>query len=308
MKKTLICSAFSFALLTGCNAGGNKTSEGLALAPVDEKDAVAIVNGRPISRKELEYVKAEIARGNPRANLNVPEDKLVEELINRELLRQQAIQQQLPRRPEVASQLRYTERAVLSQAAVAEYLKQKPITEEQLKAEYDRLVGQMKQQEFKARHILVKTREEAQEIIKQLDQGKDFAELAKKYSIGPSAKSGGDLGWFMPQRMVKPFADAVIALQDGQYTKEPVQTQFGWHVILREKSREKTPPPFEKVKPQIEHLLKRKLVQQYIEDLKQKADIKLLTAEKAPAPLPASPTTAAPAKAEQVSATSSPGK
>ncbi len=289
MKKTLVCSALSFAILTGCNAGGNKTSEGLALAPVDEKDAVAIVNGRPISRKELEYVKAEIARGNPRANLDIPEDKLVEELVNRELLRQQAIQQQLPKRPEVAARLRYTERAVLAQATVADYLKQKPITEEQLRAEYDRLVGQMKQQEFKARHILVKTKEEAEEIIEQLDQGKDFAELAKKYSIGPSAKSGGDLGWFVPQRMVKPFADAVVALQDGQYTKEPVKTQFGWHVILREESREKTPPPFEKVKPQIEQMLRRKLVQQYIQDLKQKADVKLLTGEKAQgsAPLPA---------------------
>ncbi|BCX81211.1 peptidyl-prolyl cis-trans isomerase C [Methylomarinovum caldicuralii] len=289
MKKTLLFTALSFAMLSGCNAGGNKASEGLSLAPVDEKDIVATVNGRPISRQELDYIKAEITRGNPHAKINIPEDKLVEELVNRELLRQEAVQKQLPRQPDVATRIRYTERAVLSQAGAQEYLKQHPVTEEQIKAEYDRLVGAMKQQEFKARHILVKSKEEAEEIIKQLDQGKDFAELAKQYSIGPSAKNGGDLGWFVPQRMVKPFADAVVALKDGEYTKEPVQTRFGWHVILREQSRAKTPPPYEQVKPQIEQMLKRKLIQQHIQELKQKADIQLKTAaqEAAPAPQPA---------------------
>ncbi|BCX88427.1 peptidyl-prolyl cis-trans isomerase C [Methylomarinovum tepidoasis] len=294
MKKTLLFTALSLAVLSGCNAGGNKASEALSLAPVDEKDIVATVNGRPISRQELDYIKSEITRGNPQAKINIPEDKLVEELVNRELLRQEAVQKQLTRQPEVATRIRYTERAVLSQADAQEYLKQHPVTEEQIKAEYDRLVGAMKQQEFKARHILVKSKEEAEEIIKQLDQGKDFAELAKQYSIGPSAKSGGDLGWFTPQRMVKPFADAVVALKDGEYTKEPVQTRFGWHVILREQSRAKTPPPYEQVKPQIEQMLKRKLIQQHIQELKQKADIKLKTAEQKAAPAPQPAETATP--------------
>jgi len=278
MKKTLVFSALSLAVMAGCNAGGNKASEGLSLAPIDEKEAVAIVNGHPISREALEYVKAEIARGNPNAKINVPEEKLVEELVSRELLKQEAIQNQLPKQPEVATRIRYTQRAVLSQADVQDYFKKHPVSEEQIKAKYDQLVGSMKQSEFKARHILVKTKEEAEDIIKQLDSGKDFAELAKKYSIGPSAKSGGDLGWFTPQKMVQPFSNAVIALQNGEYTKEPVQTRFGWHVILREDSREKTPPPFERVKPQIEQMLKRELIQQHIEELKKKADIKLLTA------------------------------
>ncbi len=278
MKRTIVYTALSFAVLAGCNAGGNKTSEGLALAPVDEKDTVAIVNGQRISRKALDYVKAEIARGNPNAKINIPEDKLVEELISRELLKQEAIRNQLPKQPDVATRIRYTHRAVLSQADMQDYFKKHPITEEQIKAEYDQLVGSMKQSEFKARHILVKTREEAEDIIKKLDGGEDFAKLAEKYSVGPSAKSGGDLGWFTPQKMVQPFSEAVIALENGQYTKEPVKTQFGWHVILREDSREKTPPPYERVKPQVEQMLKRKLIQQHIEELKQKADIKLMTA------------------------------
>lgn len=284
-------TALSFAILAGCNAGGNKPTEGLDLAPMNDKDAVAIVNGQPISRLALDYVKAEIARGTSDAKIDIPEDKLIEELISRELLKQEAVQKQLPHQPEVAERIRYTQRAVLSQVDVEDYLKNHPITEEQLKAEYDRLVGAMNQNEYKARHILVKTREEAEEIIKQLDAGKDFVELAKKYSTGPSADSGGDLGWFVPQRMVQPFADAVIALQKGQYTKQPVETQFGWHVILLEDSREKTPPPFEQVKPKIEMMLKRKLVQEHIQELKQKAEIKLLSAQ---APEAQSPPSAPP--------------
>ncbi len=279
MKRTMVLTALSFAVLAGCNAGSNKTSEGLALAPVSDKDTIAIVNGQPISRKALEYVKAEIARGNPNAKIDIPEDKLVQELISRELLKQEAIRKQLPRQPDVATRIRYTQRAVLSQADMQDYFKQHPITEEQIKAEYDQLVGSMKQSEFKARHILVKTKEEAQDIIKQLDAGAEFAKLAEKYSVGPSAKSGGDLGWFSPQKMVQPFSEAVIALENGQYTKEPVKTRFGWHVILREDSREKTPPPFERVKPQVEQMLKRKMIQQHIEELKKQADIKLMTAE-----------------------------
>ena len=277
MKKTFALTTLSFAILAGCNAGSNK-SGGLTLAPIDEKDAVAMVNGQPISRQALEYVKADIARGNPNAKIDVPEEKLVEELISHELLKQEAVQQQLPKQPEVAAKVRYAQRAVLSRADVQEYLKNHPVTEEQLRAEYDKLVGAMKQKEFKARHILVKTKEEAESIIKKLEKGKDFAELAKKYSTGPSAASGGDLGWFVPQRMVPAFSEAVVKLKDGEYTKEPVQTRFGWHVILREDSREKTPPPFEQVKPQVENMLKRKLIQEHIKELREKADVKILTA------------------------------
>lgn len=283
MKKTFALTTLSCAILAGCNAGSNKSDQ-LTLAPIDDKDAVAIVNGQPISRQALEYVKAEISRGNPNAKIDVPEEKLVEELVNRELLKQEAVQNQLPKRPEVATRIRYTQRAVLSQADVEEYLKTHPITEEQMRAEYDRLVGTMKQQEFKARHILVKTKEEAESIIKKLEKGEDFAKLAKKYSTGPSASSGGDLGWFVPQRMVPPFSEAVVALQNGEYTKEPVQTRFGWHVILREDSREKSPPPYEQVKPQIERMLQRKLIQDHLEELRSKANVKLLTAEAATAP------------------------
>lgn len=272
-------TALSFAILAGCNTGSNKPTESINLAPVNEKDAVAIVNGQPISRLALEYLRAEIARGNPDAKIDIPEDKLIEELISRELLKQEAVQKQLLRQVEIAERLRYIQLAALSQMDVEDYLKNHPITEEQLKAEYDRLVGAMDQNEYKARHILVKTREEAEEIIKQLDAGKDFVALARKYSTGPSADSGGDLGWFVPQRMVQPFAEAVIALQKGQYTKQPVETQFGWHVILLEDVRQKAPPPFEQVKPQIEMMLKRKLVQEHIQELKQKAQIKILSAQ-----------------------------
>ena len=100
--------------------------------------------------------------------------------------------------------------------------------------------------EFKARHILVETQSEANSIVAELEGGANFAELAKTKSTGPSGPNGGDLGWFSPNQMVQPFSQAVAALEDGAFSKTPVQTQFGWHVILREDSREATPPTFGK--------------------------------------------------------------
>jgi peptidyl-prolyl cis-trans isomerase C len=122
--------------------------------------------------------------------------------------------------------------------------------------------------EFKARHILVESQGEANDLIAQLDDGADFAELAKEKSTGPSGPSGGDLGWFPPDRMVPSFSAAVQGLDNGAYTKEPVQTQFGWHVILREDSRESVPPPFESVRDALKQQVEGQKLQEYIESLR----------------------------------------
>ena len=122
--------------------------------------------------------------------------------------------------------------------------------------------------EFKARHILVETQGEAQDLITQLDGGADFAELVKEKSTGPSGPSGGDLGWFPPDRMVPEFSSAVVELEDGAYTKSAVQTQFGWHVILREDSRESTPPPFETMRDVLRQRVESSKLQDYIEGLR----------------------------------------
>ncbi|MGR9074064.1 MAG: peptidylprolyl isomerase, partial [Gammaproteobacteria bacterium] len=160
-------------------------------------------------------------------------------------------------------------------AAIQDYLNTNDVTEDELKAEYDKKIGSAKT-EYKARHILLKTEEEAKNVIDKLNKGGDFEALAKELSTGPSNVNGGDLGWFVPQQMVPPFSEAVIALEDGKYTSEPVQTNFGWHVILREASRTQEAPSFDSVKDQLKPMLQREKLQQYLTDLRNAAEIEVL--------------------------------
>lgn len=133
-----------------------------------------------------------------------------------------------------------------------------PISDSEFKARYDREIASMpKEPEIRARHILVKTREEAEALIKQLAKGADFEKLAKEKSTDGSAPLGGDLGYFTKGQMVKPFEDAVFALKVGEYTKTPVETPFGWHIIKVEDIRKKQPPSFEEAKLYIQNLIMR---------------------------------------------------
>jgi len=144
-----------------------------------------------------------------------------------------------------AAQLHLQRHNILAQAVANQILSEIEITEDEIAAEYERQIQMAPPLDFKARHILVASQGEAVDLIKLLDDGADFQELAKEKSTGPSGPSGGDLGWFSPNQMVAPFSAAVTTLQDGSYTSNPVQTQFGWHVILREDSRDSVPPTLE---------------------------------------------------------------
>jgi len=143
-----------------------------------------------------------------------------------------------------------------------------PATDAEILAEYETQLEQSSDKQYKARHILVETQSEAQDLIDQLDEGADFQALAKEHSTGPSGPNGGDLGWFAPDQMVKPFADAVVALEDGAYSKAPVQTQFGWHVILREDTRENEPPTLESVRDAIKQRVEQEKFQDYMQGLR----------------------------------------
>jgi peptidyl-prolyl cis-trans isomerase C len=163
---------------------------------------------------------------------------------------------------------------VLADAESQKYLKSQQPSDADLHAEYDTAVAAMDKIEYKARHILVASKEQAEQVIKKLKGGAKFEDLAKTLSTDNGSKnSGGDLGWFTTARMVKPFSDAVKNLKKGEVTPEPVQTQYGWHVIQLEDTREATPPPFEQVKPQITNNLIRKKLQAYAADLKKDAKI-----------------------------------
>jgi peptidyl-prolyl cis-trans isomerase C len=179
---------------------------------------------------------------------------------------------------------------VLSAATLQSIGAESEPTEAEMQEAYDRLAEQAKRTEYKARHILVDDQEKAQALIAQLDEanGEGFEALAEENSLGPTAEKGGDLGWFDSQRMVKPFADAVAEMEPGTYTKQPVKTQFGWHVILLEETRAAEPPSFEEAKPQIDAMLRRQKVADALRAMREAADIELneevVTVTETPAP------------------------
>ncbi|MDZ7771011.1 MAG: peptidylprolyl isomerase [Woeseiaceae bacterium] len=147
------------------------------------------------------------------------------------------------------------------------------ITDEEIAAEYKSQTELAPPLQYKARHILVESQGEAEGLITQLDDGADFEALAAEHSTGPSASNGGDLGWFAPNQMVAPFSDAVAKLEDGDYTEAPVQTDFGWHVILREQSRQTEAPPLASVRNEVMQALQQRRFQEYLDELRSKATI-----------------------------------
>lgn len=237
-------------------------------------DPVAVVNGQPITR-DLFSIYAQ-QRQQRMGDIDSPEalQSLVDELVIQELLVQKAEEQNLAQNPEVAMQLELIRRNLLATAALRSQLQEQTPTEEAIKEAYQEMTVDQ-EQEYKASHILVETEEKASEIIEKLNQDADFAELAREHSKDTSAAQGGDLGWFSPEVMVEPFSDAVTRLEKGEYTSQPVQTQFGWHVIRLEEVREATPPSIEEVRPQIVQRLQSQMISDYLEKLREQAEVEI---------------------------------
>ncbi|CAA9888880.1 Peptidylprolyl isomerase [Candidatus Methylobacter favarea] len=298
MKKKIIpLLVAGTVLIAGCNqqktAGTTSTS---TATPIEKADAVAVVNGQYISKSALAELEKDIAERSH--GQTFPKEKLVEELVQRELLVQDALQKNLDKSPEVIAQLDVARRSILSQAALQDFLKANPVTDTDVKAEYESKVASEKGTEYKARHILVKTEAEAKKIIAQLNKGADFAKLANKYSLdAKESQNGGDLGWFVSTQMVAPFSEALVKLEKGQYTKTPVKTQFGWHIILKEDSRVQTPPPLEAVKEQLMPYLQRQKVQNMLEARRKQAKVEILVplTEEKPKPETSAPAVTEPA-------------
>ncbi len=275
MKKKIIpLLVAGTVLIAGCGPT-DSTSTSAAKPVIDKADAVAVVNGQYIGKSTLAELEKEIAERSH--GQTFPKEKLIEELIQRELLVQDAIQKQLDKSAEIVAQLDSAKKTLLTQADVQNFIKANPVTDAEVKAEYDSKVAGENGIEYKARHILVKTEAEAKKIIAELDKGGDFAKLANKNSLdAKESQNGGDLGWFVAGQMVAPFSEAVAKLEKGKYTTTPVQTQFGYHVILREDSRAQTPPPLDAVKEQLMPYLQRKKVQTMVESLRKQAKVEIL--------------------------------
>ena len=232
----------------------------------------AVVNNKPIPTAKVdEFVSALVAQGRP----DTPELRAAvrEELIARELFVQEAERKGLTRNSDVQRQLEAVRQDILIRGLIRDYLNEHPVTDAEVAAEYKRLEEGATDKEYRARHILVDSEDEAKAIVAELDKGAAFEELAKKSKDTGSAQQGGDLDWNTPDTFVKEFSDAMVALEKGKYTPAPVKSQFGWHVIRLDDVRQAKAPPLEAVQPQIRQELERNRVQQLQQELRAKAKI-----------------------------------
>ena len=234
--------------------------------------AFATVNGQPISQTVYNaFVAEQKAQGAP----DSPElqNAVKEELVRREILAQEAKKKGMDKNPNIQGQIELAKQAVLIRAYLSDYVKANPISEAQLKAEYDVIKNNLGSTEYKSRHVLVEKEEEAKAIIAKLDKGEKFSELAKQSKDPGSKDKGGELGWSSPAAYVKPFGEALTKLKKGEYTKTPVHSDFGYHVIQLDDSRPANPPPFDQVKPQLQQRASQQQIETLVKELRSKAKV-----------------------------------
>jgi peptidyl-prolyl cis-trans isomerase C len=233
---------------------------------------VATVNGVAIPKSRVDVVvRAQQQRGVP--DSEAMRNEIKEQLIIREIVAQEAAKKGLAKNPDVLAQLELSRQEVLWGAYIAEFIRNTPVNDAQIKAEYDRVKAQRGDKEYKTRHILVEKEDEAKQIVAELKKGRKFEDLAKQSKDPGSKDRGGDLDWNSPAGYVKPFADALVKLGKGKYTEVPVQTQFGWHVILLEDVRDTKFPTLEEAKPQIAQALQQQQFTKAVQDLRAKAKV-----------------------------------
>lgn len=267
----LSAAAVIAILLCACN----KAPQSATVTDSDKSAApVAIVNGTPISREIYDFYLKSIAAGKSNADLTPDQrNQVLDELINMQLIEERGLQDGIDKDSDVAVRLQIARLRLLADGESQKYLKGKEPTDQELRVEYENALTTMDKTEYHARHILVATKELADQLTAKIKGGAKFEDIAKAQSMDGSKERGGDLGWFSPARMVKPFADAVKSLKKGEMTASPVQTQFGWHIIKLEDTREVTPPPFEQVKEQLSNRVMQKKLQAYVDELKKTAKI-----------------------------------
>ena len=255
-------------------AGCNSSDKDAASSSADAANTVATVNGEAIPEAQFNAYVQRRTGGEAAALDPQMREQVINELVNIKLLAQRAEAMELHKQQPLQARLAFERNTTLADAAMGEYLEQNPVTEEDVRAEYEKRKDELAGTEYKARHILVEDEATAMSLIAELDEGADFVALAKENSTEPGAdQSGGDLGWFLPNQMVAPFSNAVQAMEPGSYTDTPVETQFGWHVILLEETRQVDPPAFEEVAQRIERFLTNQRIQAFINDLRGKATV-----------------------------------
>ncbi len=243
-------------------------------APAAEKDpVVARVNGVEIHLANVEEARTRLPKRFRQGPIEGVFGILVNTLVDSKLMAAEARKQGIADDPSFKRRMAIVTEQVLERALLTRHL-ERTLTDGMLKKAYADMIKKMgDKKEIRARHILLKTKKEALAVIAELNKGADFAELAKKKSIGPSKKMGGDLGYFEKGQMVPAFFEAAFALDIGAVTKVPVETRFGWHVIKLEDKRNAKPPAFEEMRSRLSAELSRKIGGEYIESLRKKAKV-----------------------------------
>jgi peptidyl-prolyl cis-trans isomerase C len=234
---------------------------------------VATVNGTAIPRARLEYLMhQQLQRGAP--DNESTRAAVRDDLINREVVSQAAVRAGTAKKREVQTQLDMARQEVLVGAYLSEYLREHAVTDADVQKEYDRVRALTGKSEYKARHILVESEEEARRLIAELHKGGKFDELARKSSKDEGTRElGGDLDWKIPSTFEKPFGDAMLALEKGKFSTVPVRTRFGFHVIQLDDVRDVQFPPVSQVRPQLQQRLMRQKVEDIVKELRAKAKV-----------------------------------
>lgn len=244
----------------------------IALPMVAGAQNVAIVNGKPVPKARVEALMTQATRGGEQPRTPELEARVKEEVVLREIFAQEAEKRGMAQTADYKSQMELARQSILIRELFTDFQKKNVVSDADAKAEYDKFKAQSAGMEYRARHILVETEDQAKALIAEIKAGGSFEEIAKKNSKDPgSGENGGDLDFAKPDAYVPEFGQALAALKKGEMTETPVKTQFGYHIIKLEDTREAQFPSFEEVKPQIQQRLTQVKLQQFQQELRTKA-------------------------------------
>lgn len=244
-------------------------------APDQQPVPLVEVDGFPVTNLHLAIFAAQ-SLGQSKQPSQQQQITLLNELVNTFMVAKSPEGKALVDNSEVAAAIELASARLVAQALINDKTQQIEISEDALQALYEKEYGDLSGVELKARHILLESEDDAKKVIGELNGGADFAELAKQRSTGPSSSVGGDLGWFTPDQMVGAFSDALLKMQNGKYSESPVKTQFGWHVILHEDSRDVPTPSLEDVRDELEKKLRTQELAAFIKGIRERAEIEIL--------------------------------
>ncbi len=272
-SQIFVAGALSLLVLSACNSE-DKTKAAVAPAAAVKEAAAATVNGIAIAKSRVEMiVKQALASGQQESE--ELRKSIIDKLAMQTLIAEEAVKKGLDKSADVVDQIDLTRQSILANAYVQDLMKTSAASEEALKAEYEKIKATITGTEYRARHILVEKEADAKEIIAKLKKDPGLFEklaMEKSKDTGSKAK-GGELGWSSPAAYVKPFGEALTKLKKGEYTKTPVQSDFGYHVIQLDDSRPANPPPFDQVKPQMQQRASQQQIETLVKELRSKAKV-----------------------------------